>query len=376
MSVTSALVVGGGITGSVLALALANRGVSVDLVELSPDWRGVGHGITVQGNALAALAKVGVLDEVLDRGVPFNQLRMRQADGALIAEVPTPRTGGPGLPATLGALRSDLQDVLCERVYAAGVNVRLGLTVRSLAQDARRAYAEFSDGGAGRYDLVIGADGIRSAVRAMLGIAITPQPTGMSIWRVVADRPAEMDCAEVYYGGPRYKAGYSPISADKCYAYILDTDGAQRDFGDQPAWQLMYERSVGYGGTWGKIRESIGPDSNVSHTRIEWLLVPDPWYRGRIIVIGDAAHACPPLIAQGAAMCAEDAVVLAELVTGDRALAAVLPAFMSRRMDRVDLVVRNSMRLVRWEMGLEPHTEEDVARTMSSTLGFLAAAQA
>jgi 2-polyprenyl-6-methoxyphenol hydroxylase-like FAD-dependent oxidoreductase len=376
VSVSSALVVGGGITGSVLALALAERGVIVDLVELSPVWRGVGHGITVQGNALAALAKVGVLDEVLSRGVPFNQLRMRQADGTLIAEVPTPRTGGPGLPATLGALRSDLQDVLCERVYAAGVTVRLGLTVRGLAQDAHRAYAEFSDGSTGRYDLIVGADGIRSTVRAMLGIPTTPQPTGMSIWRVVADRPAEMDCAEVYYGGPRYKAGYAPISAGQCYAYILDTDGTLRDFGDQSAWELMYERSAGYGGTWGKIRETIGPESNVSHTRIEWLLVPDPWFRGRIIVIGDAAHACPPLIAQGAAMCAEDAVVLAELVTGDQPLETSLPAFMARRLDRVELVVRNSMRLVRWEMGLEPHTEEDVARTMNSTLGFLAAAEA
>ena len=67
MSVTSALVVGRGITGSVLALALVGRGVSVDLVKLSPVRRGVGHGITVQGNALAALAKVGVPDEVLDR---------------------------------------------------------------------------------------------------------------------------------------------------------------------------------------------------------------------------------------------------------------------------------------------------------------------
>jgi 2-polyprenyl-6-methoxyphenol hydroxylase-like FAD-dependent oxidoreductase len=376
VSVSSVLVVGGGITGSVLALALAERGVSVDLVELSPVWRGVGHGITVQGNALAALAKVGVLAEVLSRGVPFNQLRMRQADGALLAEVPTPRTGGPDLPATLGALRSDLQDILCQRVYAAGVNVRLGLTVRGLAQDAHRAYAEFSDGSTGRYDLVVGADGIRSAVRAMLGIAVTPQRTGMSIWRVVADRPAEMDCAEVYYNGPRYKAGYAPISAGQCYAYLLDTDGTLRDFGDRPAWELMYERSAGYGGTWGKIRETIGPESNVSHTRIEWLLVPDPWFRGRAIVIGDAAHACPPLIAQGAAMCAEDAVVLAELVTSDQPLETALPAFMARRLDRVELVVRNSMRLVRWEMNLEPHTEEDVAAAMSSTLGFLAAAQA
>jgi 2-polyprenyl-6-methoxyphenol hydroxylase-like FAD-dependent oxidoreductase len=376
VSVSSVLVVGGGITGSMLALALAERGVRVELAEVSPRWHGVGHGITVQGNLLAALDKVGVLGAVLDRGVPFNQLRMRQADGTLIAEVPTPRTGGPGLPATLGALRSDLQAVLCDHVYAAGVTVRLGLTVRAIAQDSRQAYAEFTDGSTGSYDLVVGADGIRSTVRAMLGITTTPQPTGMSIWRVVAARPPEMDCAEVYYGGPRYKAGYSPISAGQCYAYVLDVDGAQRDFGAGPAWQLMYERSAGYGGTWGKIRETIGPDSNVSHTRIEWLLVDKPWYRGRVIVLGDAAHACPPLIAQGAAMCAEDAVVLAELVTGGAPVEQALPAFMARRMPRVELVVRNSMQLVRWEMGTEPHTEADVARTMSSTLGFLAAAEA
>ena len=376
MSVSSVLVIGGGITGSMLALALAQRGVDVDLAEISPQWHGVGHGITVQGNLLAALDKVGVLGAVLDRGVPFDRLRMRQADGTLIAEVPTPHTGGPALPATLGALRSDLQAVLCEHVYAAGVTVRLGLSPRAIAQDSQRAYVEFSDGSTGGYDLVVGADGIRSAVRAMLGIATTPQPSGMSIWRVVAGRPREMDCAELYYGGPRYKAGYSPISADQCYAYLLDIDGAQRDFGPGPAWQLMYERSEGYGGTWGRIRQTIGPGSNVSHTRIEWLLVEAPWYRGRAIVIGDAAHACPPLIAQGAAMCAEDAVVLAELVTGDLPLEQALPAFMARRMPRVEIVVRNSMQLVRWERDLEPHTDADVARTMSSTLGFLAAAQA
>lgn len=376
MSVSSVLVVGGGITGSILALALARRGVSVELAEISPRWHGVGHGITVQGNLLAALDQVGVLGPVLDRGVPFSQLRMRQADGTLIAEVPTPRTGGPALPATLGALRSDLQAVLCNHVYAAGVTVRLGLSARAITQDSRRAYVEFTDGSGGSYNLVVGADGIRSAVRAMLGITAAPQPSGMSIWRVVAGRPWEMDCAEVYYGGPRYKAGYSPISADQCYAYLLDVDAALRDFGARPAWQLMYERSQGYGGTWGKIRETIGPGSDVSHTRIEWLLVDNPWYRGRAIVIGDAAHACPPLIAQGAAMCAEDAVVLAELVTGGLPLEQALAAFMARRMPRVELVVGNSMQLVRWETGLEPHTDADVARIMSSTLGFLAAAPA
>jgi 2-polyprenyl-6-methoxyphenol hydroxylase-like FAD-dependent oxidoreductase len=376
VSVSSVLVIGGGITGSVLSLALAQRGVRVDLAEIREDWRGAGHGITVQGNLLAALGKVGVLDEVLRRGVPFDTLRMRRADGTLIAELPTPRTGGAALPATLGALRSDIQDVLCDRVYAAGVNVRLGLTVSSVTSSDERARAAFTDGSTGEYDLIVGADGIRSAVRAMLGFSTGPQPTGMTIWRVVADRPAELDCAELYYDGPRYKAGYTPISATQCYAFLLDVDGTRRDFGDRPDWELMYERSEGYGGTWGKIRETIGPDSNVSHTRIEWLLLDGPWYRGRAIVIGDAAHACPPLIAQGAAMCAEDALVLAELVTGELPVASALPAFMARRMPRVEIVVRNSMQLVRYEMGTEPHTDADVAYAMNSTLEFLASAEA
>jgi 2-polyprenyl-6-methoxyphenol hydroxylase-like FAD-dependent oxidoreductase len=376
VSVSTALVVGGGITGCVLSLALARRGVRVDLVEISPVWHGVGHGITMQGNALAALAKVGVLDEVMQLGVAFSKMRMLHADGSLIAEVPTPHTGGPQLPPTLGALRSDLQAVLCDRVYSAGVRVRLGLSVAALAQDAQQAHAEFTDGTTGSYDLVVGADGIRSATRSLLGITTRPQPTGMSIWRVVAQRPAELECAELYYGGPRYKAGYSPISADRCYAYILDEDGAADGLDGRPPWELMHERSAGYGGTWGKIRQTIGPGSNVSHTRIEWLLVEDPWYRGRAIVIGDAAHACPPLIAQGAAMCAEDAVVLGDLVTGEAPLSQALAAFMARRLPRVGIVVRNSLRLARWEMGLEPHTDRDVAQTMDATLSFLAAAEA
>ncbi len=103
--------------------------------------------------------------------------------------------------------------------------------------------------------------------------------------------------------------------------------------------------------------------------------MPDPWYRGRVIVIGDAAHACPPLIAQGAAMCAEDAVVLAELVTSGPGRSPTRCArSWCRRLPRVEIVVRNSLQLTRWEMNLEPHTDDDVARAMNSTLSFLAGA--
>src|SRR6266516_7743041 len=213
MPVAKVLVIGGGISGSLTAVALAQRDVRVELVEIVPDWRGVGHGITIQGNALRAFAAAGLADEVIAGGFAFNTLRLRNADGSLIVELPTPRTGGPDLPATMGSLRSTLQETLREAVHGAGVKVRLGLTAERFDQSYDRVDVTFSDRSSGSYALVVGADGIRSHTRRLLGIPVSPRPSGMGIWRVVADRPAAMDCSELYYGGPRYKAGYSPISS-------------------------------------------------------------------------------------------------------------------------------------------------------------------
>ncbi|WP_433454481.1 FAD-dependent monooxygenase [Streptomyces sp. CA-142005] len=372
MAVDKVLVVGGGITGSVLSLALTQRGVDVDLVEISPQWFGVGHGITLQGNALKALRSVGVLDKVLARAVPFDGLRLRQADGELITDLAVAHTGGPDLPATAGALRSDLQNALCDAVYAQGVHVRLGLTVERLEQSTGRVDVTFTDGSTGSYDLVVGADGIKSHMRSLIGITVEPRPVGMSIFRVVADRPAEMDGPEVYYGGPRYKAGYSPISPDKCYAYLLDENLDASLMGPSAPVSLLRERGEGYGGTWGRLIAALPDDTAVDYRWIESVLIDEPWYRGRTIVIGDAAHACPPLVAQGAAMCAEDAVVLAELLVGDDPVEVALKAFMARRMPRVRMVLENSLKLAEWEINPETPGAHP-ARLMTETLDALQA---
>jgi 2-polyprenyl-6-methoxyphenol hydroxylase-like FAD-dependent oxidoreductase len=371
MSVSRVLIVGGGITGSVAAIALAQRGIETELAEIHDVWTGgAGHGITLQGNALRSFRLVGVWDEVRAAGYAFDSVRLSRADGSPIVEVPTPRTGGPDMPATMGALRSDLQRILAAAVYAAGVKVRLGTTITDWSNEPSGVDVTFSDGSSGRYDLVIGADGIRSATRARLGITTGPAPTGMAIWRILAGRSPDMTCSELFYEGPRYKAGYSPISDDQVYAYLLVADTPSAGPGDRKPGAVLRELAAGYEGRWGPIRESITDDTPVNFSRIESLLVADPWYRNRVIVIGDAVHACPPLIAQGAAMCTEDAIVLASLLADSADIDGALTTFMRRRIPRVTMVVNNSLKLADWE--IHPETPgADPAAIMESTLAAL-----
>jgi 2-polyprenyl-6-methoxyphenol hydroxylase-like FAD-dependent oxidoreductase len=192
----------------------------------------------------------------------------------------------------------------------------------------------------------------------------------MSIWRVLAERSPEMTCAELFYEGPRYKAGYSPISQSSVYAYLLDADTPETGPGDRKPGAVLRERATGYEGRWAPIRDAITDDTPVNYQRIESLLLDDPWHRGRVVLIGDAVHACPPLIAQGAAMCTEDAIVLAELVTGAEPVEQALKEFMHRRMPRVRTVVENSLQLADWE--IHPETPgADPAGIMADTLAAL-----
>jgi 2-polyprenyl-6-methoxyphenol hydroxylase-like FAD-dependent oxidoreductase len=134
----------------------------------------------------------------------------------------------------------------------------------------------------------------------------------------------------------------------------------------------MKEHGQGYGGVWGEVRDSLADDAVVNYQYIEAILVDEPWYRGRSIVIGDAAHACPPLIAQGAAMCAEDAVVLAESLTSGDGIDEALQRFMERRLPRVKMVLDNSLQLAEWE--IHPDTPgADPGRIMGQTLNALVA---
>lgn len=352
-AVTKVAIAGSGVAGLATAIQLAKAGVEVDVFESKPELSALGSGITLQGNALRAFAALGVWDDVQRQGYFFEGLTLRAPgpDAPVVAELPEVKTGGPDFPATGGMYRPDLARILLEHAERAGATVRFGAPVTGVAETADGVSVEVGGSPAGTYDLLVGADGLNSAVRDLIGIDTKPQPTGMGIWRSFVSRPASVEHSELYYGGPVYIAGYTPTGEDTMYAFLVEPAQERVGLTDEEAVALMLEESAAYGGPWDDIRADLKAGAHVNYTWFTQHIVPAPWNRGRAVVIGDAAHSCPPTIAQGAAQALEDAVVLAELVLAAETVDdALWDEFHARRLPRAQAVVEASVQLGQWQI--------------------------
>jgi 2-polyprenyl-6-methoxyphenol hydroxylase-like FAD-dependent oxidoreductase len=365
-AVNSVLVVGSGLAGAATAIHLASAGVAVDLVEIKPDVAALGSGITLQGNALRELRSLGVWEPVQQHGYAFDVTGIRAPDpfGTVVAEVPDARTGGPDLPAAMGMPRPELARILADRAIEVGAKLRFGTTFTELAQDDAGVDVTMSDGSTGRYDLVVGADGVRSWTRRALGIDLETRSIGMGIWRVFGPRPASVTRTDLYYGGPSFIAGYCPTGENSLYAYLVEAAQDRSTLSPEEQLATMRELACAYHGPWDEIREQLTDPTTVNYTWFETHVLPPPWNRGRVVLVGDAAHTCPPTIAQGGAMALEDAVVLAELLTQRHTLDEGLwAAFTARRFDRAKTVVDASNSLAQWQLD---HVQGDIPGLMRS----------
>ncbi|MEW5627990.1 FAD-dependent oxidoreductase [Streptomyces hydrogenans] len=365
------LVVGGGAAGNAATILLRRAGIDVDLVEAKDDWNATaGSGITLQGNALRVLRELGVWDEVKASGFPFGSVGITAPDGTVLHVQRDLRTGGDDLPATVGMQRPRLQQILIDAVRASGATVRLGTTATIEGQDGTGVSVRFGDGSEHRYDLVIAADGLGSATRAQIGITDKPEPTGMAIWRVAAPRPAGVQHTDLAYGGPAYIAGYCPTSDTTLYAYVVERNRDRSSIPPESYAQEMVRLASAYGGAWPEITATITDPSKVNYTWFDRLLVEGSWHRGRVVLVGDAAHCCPPTMAQGAALSLEDSWVLAQmLIAADTWDDALLQAYYERRIARVRPVVDASVQIGQWQ--LDGVRDADVPGLMARTMTML-----
>lgn len=364
-SIQNALIIGGGIAGMCAAIELRKRGVHVDLVELDPRWQVYGAGITLSGPTLRALTQVGVIDDILKEGWCADGLDLLSADGHPIRQVPTPRLGRPDVSGGGGILRPVLARILREHTLAAGTAVRCGTTFESMVPNGDTVKVVFTDGRVAQYDLVIGADGLQSKVRALV-FPDAPKPTytGQGSWRAVVPRSPEIVRATMCLGR-HVKAGVNPVSQDEMYLYVTERRESAEHI-DESRWPAtLREVLKDFGGRVGEIRDGLGEHSRILYRPFFAVLQPRPWHQGRIVMIGDAVHATTPHLASGAGIGIEDALVLADELDRASAVEPALQAFIERRYERCRLVVEHSVTLGEMERQQVPKEQHEALMAAS-----------
>ena len=345
-AVGKVLIIGGGFSGMAAAIELRKRGIEVDLVEIDKGWRSYGAGISLGGATLRAFRTLGIIDEFMKRGSGTDGVDMHLPNGMKLAEIPTPRLAGPDIPGGGGIMRPVLAAILSEATRASGVNVRLGETFTAIDQDETGVTVSFTDATEERYDLVIGADGLYSKVReTVFPGAPKPAYMGQVVWRAVIDRPATLDKVKMWVG-PKVKIGMNPVSKDKAYVFLTE-DRATKQRLDESQLVSIFKGLMSHFTAPEVVafRESLGEANQVIYRPLESLLLPLPWHKGRVVLIGDAAHATTPHLASGACIGIEDSIVLADELAKTGDVEAALTAFESRRWERCRMVVENSNRL-------------------------------
>ncbi|WP_084127482.1 FAD-dependent monooxygenase [Demequina sp. NBRC 110054] len=372
-AVNSVTIVGGGITGLAAASLLAETGIHVEVLEAYRTSEPVGSGISLQGNALRMLDRVGVWEEVQRAASVFDGLVLRAPDahGTELFRVDAHRAGGDEYPAAAGMYRPDLARILRARADSLGVVVHELERVVEVRQDAESVTAVTRSGLTLTSDLLIGADGLRSSVRSLMGIDSEPEMLDFGVWRTFVPLASGVTCTELFYGGAAYYAGYSPTGPNTMYAYIVD------DFQDRshltPEQMLAQMRTLAaqYHGPWDAIVKDLTDASRVNYTRMSFFSVQGDWHRGRIVLIGDAAHSCPPTLAQGAAQGLEDAVVLSGLLSTRQAVdAALWDEFYARRRHRAQVVIESSLQIAEWRR--EADRNRETAQLMTEVSELLA----
>lgn len=335
---SNVLIVGCGIGGLTAAIAFARKGVRTEIIEIKPEPSVYGVGIIQPGNALRALDSLGLMQPCLEAGFPIAQYRYFDARENPLATFDLMRVAGPRSPATNMIPRPALHRILMDAARSAGVAIRFGLTVKSITSEPDAAAVEFTDGTSSRFDLVIGADGIRSHTRKLLfGADIQPQFTGHGVWRFTTQRPEELDFQAMYMG-VGLKAGLVPLTKDAMYLLLVTNEPENRWMPDDRLHDMLRDHLEPFGGMVAQAREHLTDPADVVYVPIEEVEFAPPWHKGRVVLIGDAAHASSPHIAQGAAMAIEDAVVLAELAAGGGEIETMLSAFERRRYPRCKFV--------------------------------------
>jgi 2-polyprenyl-6-methoxyphenol hydroxylase-like FAD-dependent oxidoreductase len=327
------IVVGGGIAGLSAAIGLRQSGHEVIVLERAPRIDPIGAGLTLFGNAMGALDRLGMREAVAAQGAAAKRSAILTWKGRELAQVSPDLLEG-----TIAIHRADLQRELA----AAAGEVRLRAEITAAEQRDDGVVARGADGSEEVGDLLIGADGLSSVVRSAIA-DVRPRYAGYTAWRGVSPVPVEAGRLTESWGvGERF--GLVDIGRGRTYWFA--TKNAPEGEPDEPGGKRaeMLRRFSGWHEPIAAIVDSA--DERAILRNDVYYFEPLPrWSEGRIVLVGDAAHATTPGVGQGAAQAIEDAVVLADRLARSGDVATALGEYEAIRRPRTEAVLKLSRRI-------------------------------
>jgi 2-polyprenyl-6-methoxyphenol hydroxylase-like FAD-dependent oxidoreductase len=350
------LIIGGGIGGLTSAIALRAEGFDVEVIERDPTWSVYGVGIIQQSNVVRAMSQLGVLDSYLGASFGFDHVDIFAENGAHVARLAPPKLM-PEYPAVVGIARPALHRVLGDHAMAAGARIRLGLSATAMDADGSGVSVKFSDGSAGRYELVVGADGLYSSTRQML-FAQAPAPafTGQGVWRYNFPRPPEVVTLHAY-DGP-VGVGLMPLSQTLMYMYVVTAEPGNPRYARSGIAAVLRQKLRDAPPDIAAYAAQVTDDAAVVYRPLEVLLLTTEWHRGRIVLLGDAVHATTPHLGQGAGMAIEDSIVLAQELSRHGVSEQALRSYRERRFERCRYIVEHSKAIGDAQLGTGPAVDQ------------------
>ncbi len=361
--VNDVLIVGAGIAGLSTAIALGRRGIRTTVVDHA--GAAVGASILVTHRAVYALEELGVLDAILEVG---RQIRPPEPSwwtyvyNAQGERLPVPEPvleDGWALPSTVFIYRPLLSEILARTAVEFGAEVLIGETYRTVEQHANSVDVELTTGERRRFDLLVAADGINSGLRARFFPELEgPVYTGSMSFRMMFP-----DAPEDWLSGLHVAKGgtcASTMLPGRHFYLAVPNHMERRRVEQAEAREIVrtvlrdYEPSKMFA----EASALLDEDINVIVAPYEWIFVEPPWHRGRVVLVGDAAHATAPTIGSAGGMAVEDAVVLGQELDAGHDLEIALGNYAARREARTQLVVETSATLMRTHQERRPPQEE------------------
>jgi FAD-dependent urate hydroxylase len=354
MNNLNVVVIGAGIGGLTAGIALKQAGYTVEVYDRVQDLRPVGAGISLWSNGVKVLNRLGLGAEMAKIGGKMDRMEYRSKTGKLLNDI----TLQPLIEAVgqrpYPVARRDLQQML---LNAFDGEVKLGHRCIGVEQDETGVTAFFENGHQARADLVVAADGIRSILRThVLGKEVEPKYGGYTNWNglVAADETLAPKDSWVIYVGDHKRASMMPVAGNRFY-FFFDVPLPKGTPANPDTYQAeLKEHFKGWADPVQALIDRIDP-AEVARPEIHDIGPIDRYVRGRVALLGDAAHATCPDLGQGGCQAMEDALVLTEyLMTTNLGVEYALQRYEMERTDRANAVVQKARKRAEQIHGKDP----------------------